>query len=102
MASKSKVNQKMMSNHLSHHDQVCYDHVARGHGSLMKQKMTSITLKNDHDPEPFHDLQKRGVHPLAASIASNSRHIVQIPAWIDAIANRVAMKAAFLEIIKPD
>jgi hypothetical protein len=68
----------------------------------MKQKMTISTLRNDHDPEPFHDLHKRVVHPLAASPASRSRHVVQIPAWIDVLTNRVAVKATFLEIIKPD
>ncbi len=68
----------------------------------MKQKMTPISLKNNHDPEPFHDQYKSVVHPLAASPASQSGSIAQIPAWIDMLPNRVAMKAAFLEIIKPD
>jgi hypothetical protein len=79
-----------------------YDHLVRGYGCLMKRKMTPIILKNNHDPEPFHDLHKRLVHPLAASPASQSDRIAQIPAWIDMLPNRVAMKAAFLEIIKPD
>ncbi len=91
-----------MSNHLSQHDQMFYDHLVRGHGCLMKQKMTEVILKNDHDPEPFHDAHKRLVHPLGASPASQSMHVVQIPAWIDGIPNRVAMKATFLEMIKPD
>ncbi len=68
----------------------------------MKQKMTPIILKNDHDPEPFHDANKKLVHPLAAIPTSKARHIAQIPAWIDSLPNRVAMKAAFLEMIKPD
>ncbi|MEX2684092.1 MAG: hypothetical protein Q6373_021160 [Candidatus Sigynarchaeota archaeon] len=68
----------------------------------MKQKMTPIILRNDHDPEPFRDANKKLVHPLAASPASISMHIAQIPAWIDSLPNRVALKATFLEIIKPD
>nr|MDO8084544.1 hypothetical protein [Candidatus Sigynarchaeum springense] len=68
----------------------------------MKPKMTPIILKNDHDPEPFHDANKRLVHPLAAFPASEARHVAQVPAWIDSLPNRVAMKALFLEMINPD
>ncbi|MBN2153506.1 MAG: hypothetical protein JW839_18775 [Candidatus Lokiarchaeota archaeon] len=68
----------------------------------MKQKMTAVILRNDHDPEPFHDANRRLVHPLAASFASQSAQVARIPAWIDTLPNRVAMKATFLEMIKPD
>ncbi|NMC03615.1 MAG: hypothetical protein GYA24_00310 [Candidatus Lokiarchaeota archaeon] len=68
----------------------------------MTQKTIAIQLKNNHDPEPFHDLHKKLVHPLAASPGSLSGTVVQIPAWIDTMANHVAMKAAFLELVKPD
>jgi hypothetical protein len=68
----------------------------------MNQKMTKVTLKNEHDPDTLRNPLLRAVHPLAASHASRSMNIVHVPAWIDTMLNRVAMKQAFLEIIKPD
>jgi hypothetical protein len=68
----------------------------------MKQKMTAITLKNNHDLEMFHNQLKKVGHPLSASINSSSKVIAQVPAWIDSLPNRVAMKGIFLEIIKGD
>jgi len=68
----------------------------------MKQKMFKVVLKNDHDPENLHNSLMKLVHPLSAFPNADAKHVAVVPAWLDSLPNKVAMKQAFLEIIKGD
>ncbi|HME55965.1 MAG TPA: hypothetical protein VKM55_27425 [Candidatus Lokiarchaeia archaeon] len=59
-------------------------------------------MKNDHDPELLHDMLVKIVHPLLATPPGQSDHVSIVPAYLDSPPNKVQMKQAFLEIIKPD
>ena len=68
----------------------------------MKMNKTISTLKNDHDPEPMHNVLSKIIHPLSATPPGQPGKIAIVPAYLDAVPNRVQAKVTFLEIIKPD
>ena len=68
----------------------------------MKKNTTTIILKNDHDPEALHNMLVKIVHPLSATPPGQSKNSSIVPAYLDAVPNKVQAKVTFLEIIKPD